>query len=46
MATIGKWKEAWKGVMTLDRSTFYDTAGANGHSQTNTLWYIATRDSA
>ena len=42
MATIGKWEEAWKGINNLDRDV-YESAGGNGHSKTNTLWYIATR---
>lgn len=42
LATIGQWQEAWEGVNELDPSV-YDTAGGNGHSRTNTLWYIATR---
>jgi hypothetical protein len=42
LATIGNWKEAWEGIKSLDSSVF-DSAGANGHSITNTLWYIATR---
>lgn len=42
MATIGQWQEAWKGMQSLDASVF-ESAGGNGHSMTNTLWYIATR---
>lgn len=42
MATTGRWKEAWKATMALSPAVF-DSAGANGHSLTNTLWYIATR---
>jgi hypothetical protein len=42
LATIGQWKEAWEGVKALD-PLVYDSAGGNGHSATNTLWYIATR---
>jgi ABC-type proline/glycine betaine transport system permease subunit len=41
-AILGQWKEAWEGVQALDPSV-YDSAGGNGHSLTNTLWYIATR---
>lgn len=41
-ATIGKWEMAWKGVSALKDDVF-ETAGGNGHSRTNTLWYIATR---
>jgi hypothetical protein len=42
MAVVGQWREAWEAVSQIDRSV-YDSAGANGHSLTNTLWYIATR---
>jgi endoglucanase Acf2 len=42
MATIGNWKEAWEGVKNLEPAVF-DGAGGNGHSLTNTLWYISTR---
>jgi hypothetical protein len=42
LATIGKWEDAWTGVKKLN-STVYEAAGGNGHSLTNTLWYIATR---
>lgn len=41
-ATVGEWREAWQGVKRLDPSVF-EAAGGNGHSLTNTLWYIATR---
>lgn len=41
-ATIGDWQAAWKKVMQLDPSVF-EAAGGNGHSLSNTLWYIATR---
>ncbi|RYG65847.1 hypothetical protein EON64_11085 [archaeon] len=42
MATIGQWREAWKLTKQLDADVF-EAAGGNGHSMTNTLWYIATR---
>ncbi len=42
MATIGRWEEAWEGMKAVSEEVF-DHAGANGHSRTNTLWYIATR---
>jgi len=42
LATIGKWGEAWEGITKLDPNVF-EGAGGNGHSLTNTLWYIATR---
>lgn len=42
MATAGQWKEAWKKTLELPPIAF-ESAGGNGHSLTNTLWYIATR---
>jgi len=36
------WKEAWAGIDRLDEEAFLD-AGGNGHSVTNSLWYISTR---
>jgi hypothetical protein len=42
MATIGQWREAWQNTLQLGPDIF-ESAGANGHSMTNTLWYIATR---
>jgi hypothetical protein len=42
MATIGQWKEAWSNVESISDDV-YSTAGGNGHSKTNTLWYISTR---
>lgn len=42
LATIGRWREGWAGVAALDDS-IYQSAGGNGHSKSNTLWYIATR---
>ena len=42
MGAIGLWKDAWEGAAALDPQAFED-AGGNGHSLTNTLWYIATR---
>jgi endoglucanase Acf2 len=41
-ATVGKWKEAWVGLQQLPESVF-ETAGGNGHSRSNSLWWIATR---
>lgn len=41
-ATLGRWEEAWAGINALPEETF-DKAGANGHSRSNSLWYIATR---
>jgi hypothetical protein len=41
-ATAGDWRGAWEGLNALDDSV-YDSAGGNGHSRSNTLWYIATR---
>eukprot|EP01038_Epipyxis_sp_PR26KG_P009986 gene9986-13436_t len=42
MATIGQWQQAWELTNRLNASV-YEQAGGNGHSRTNTLWYIATR---
>lgn len=42
MASLGYWREAWAAVDALPDDVF-DSAGGNGHSRTNTLWYIATR---
>jgi hypothetical protein len=39
---VGNWEDAWNGVMQLPPAVF-DTAGGNGHSLSNTLWYIGTR---
>ena len=41
-AAIGDWRAAWKGVSKLPEAAFLD-AGGNGHSLSNSLWYIATR---
>lgn len=41
-SAVGDWKSAWRGAMKLDKEAFLD-AGGNGHSLSNTLWYIATR---
>ena len=41
-ATIGDWETAWAGV-NAQNNTVYASAGGNGHSKSNTLWYIATR---
>lgn len=41
MAAVGDWMNAWQGVQTLADEVF-ESAGGNGHSRTNTLWYIAT----
>ena len=42
LAAIGHQEDAAKGVDALDASVF-TSAGGNGHSRSNTLWYIATR---
>jgi len=42
MATIGLWEGAREGTLKLNDSVF-EAAGGNGHSRSNTLWYIATR---
>ena len=41
-ATLGDVHKAWAGVDKLSDDVF-TTAGGNGHSRSNTLWYIATR---
>lgn len=41
-ATIGYWRDAWKEVNALASSVFV-SAGGNGQSRTNTLYYIGTR---
>jgi hypothetical protein len=41
-AAVGHWRAAWAGVAALPEEAFLD-AGGNGHSLTNSLWYIATR---
>ena len=45
MSTLGDWMGAWRGAESLDDSAFLD-AGGNGHSLSNTLWYISTRQDA
>jgi hypothetical protein len=45
MAAVGDWQGAWRGAESLDESAFLD-AGGNGHSLSNTLWYVATRPPA
>lgn len=42
LATAGHPKLATQKALKLTAESF-DTAGGNGHSMTNTLWYIATR---
>lgn len=44
-ATTGRWEAAWAAIEKLEDQpeTVYETAGGNGHSRSNTLWYIATR---
>jgi endoglucanase Acf2 len=42
LATIGQVDEAFEQVLTLPEEVF-NTAGGNGHSRSNTLWYVATR---
>ena len=41
-AEIGSWREAWRNLNKLKPSV-YTEAGGNGHSRTNSLWYISTR---
>ncbi len=42
LATIGHKDEALKEALKIP-AVAYDSAGGNGHSETNTIWYIATR---
>jgi endoglucanase Acf2 len=42
LATIGRVQEAVEATVNLPSSVF-DHAGGNGHSKSNSLWYIATR---
>lgn len=42
MAVAGKMEEAKAGALSLSDDV-YETAGGNGHSKSNTLWYISTR---
>lgn len=41
-AEIGDWKGAWQNMQAVNESVFYE-AGGNGHSRTNSLWYVSTR---
>ena len=41
-AEIGLWQQAWSNLQALN-DTVFEEAGGNGHSRTNSLWYIATR---
>jgi endoglucanase Acf2 len=41
-ATAGHLQMAWDGINALPEAVF-DTAGGNGHSRSNCLWWIATR---
>ena len=41
-AEIGDWRNAWQNVKAVNESVFYE-AGGNGHSRTNSLWYVSTR---
>ena len=42
-ASLCNWKYAWDGVAKLPDSVFLE-AGGDGHSRSNTLWWIATRN--
>lgn len=42
LSSTGHWREAWQGLNSLQPEYFED-AGGNGHSLTNSLWYVATR---
>ena len=41
-AELGDWKGAWSNMQELNETIFYQ-AGGNGHSRTNSLWYVSTR---
>ncbi|CAM9341217.1 unnamed protein product, partial [Phaeothamnion confervicola] len=41
-AIAGDWRGAWEMVSALPEDV-YHTAGGNGHSRSNSLWFIATR---
>ena len=41
-AVIGDWEAARDNIQVLPDSVF-EAAGGNGHSRSNTLWYVATR---
>ena len=41
-AELGDWKGAWSNMQSLNETIFYQ-AGGNGHSRTNSLWYVSTR---
>jgi len=45
LATIGRVQEAVDNVLSIP-STAYEHAGGNGHSKSNTIWYISTRPGA
>jgi len=45
LATIGRVPEAVEGILSVP-STAYEHAGGNGHSKSNTLWYVSTRPAA
>jgi len=42
LATIGRVEEAVENILGVP-STAYEFAGGNGHSKSNTLWFITTR---
>lgn len=41
-AEVGLWGYAWRELLNLDPSVF-ESAGGNGHSLSNSLWYVSTR---
>ena len=43
MATVGHAQKAFERAQATLSSQTFDSAGGNGHSMSNTLWYIATR---
>merc|ERR1712157_673633 len=45
LATTGRIQEAVEGILNVPM-TAYEHAGGNGHSKSNSLWYISTRPAA
>ena len=43
LATVGHRDEAMEQALSLNSTEVFNSAGGNGHSLTNTLWYLSTR---
>jgi endo-1,3(4)-beta-glucanase len=43
LATVGHRDEAMDQALALNTTEVFNSAGGNGHSLTNTLWYLSTR---